>query len=187
MQGRRIALAQSGGQFQSFLWLADHFGLHRADFQFVGFTDEAADYAFSRGQADAIFRVRALGNPSIQKLVESGRVRFLLIEHAAAMNIKHPAFEPAVIPEAAYLGSPPVPPQDLATVAQQANSLPSLEDIWRDLLAILEGAGHHPDADKLSEESFNSFRSILQIVMDVTRERRAILAMASPAASVARR
>src|ERR1700733_12407431 len=46
LQGRRIALAQNGGQFQSFLHVADHFGLHQADFQFVGASDEAAEDAF---------------------------------------------------------------------------------------------------------------------------------------------
>jgi uncharacterized protein len=311
LRGERVALAESGGQFQSFLRVAEHFGLHQGDFRFVGSSDDAADDAFSRGQADAIFRVRALGNPSIQRLVQSGKVRFLPIEHAAAMKIKQPAFVPALIPEGAYLGNPPVPSQDLPTVAvhrtllaraganeaairaitgalmeqrqeimeevpqqmtevrlllaqvrrpepqaglgpplhpgaisfydkdkpsfllahadyvgliltvvlmaaswiwelkrwmqsqqknaadqysnravtlmgsaQEANSLASLENIWRELLEILAEAVHDLDADKLSEESFNSFRSILQIALDVTRDRRAILMSASHAASV---
>jgi hypothetical protein len=256
--------------------------------------------------------VRALGNPSILKLVQSGKVRFLPIEHAAAMKIEHPAFEPAAIPEGAYLGSPPVPAQDLATVAvhrtllagdganeaairaitavlmerrqeimqeipermtdlrlllaqvrrpdaqaglgpplhpgaisfydkdkpsflqanadyvgliltvvlmaaswvwelkrwmqgqqknaadrysnravelmesaRSASSIMTLEEIWRDLLAILAQAVHDLDADKLSEESFNSFRSILQIALDVTRDRRVILAFANRSVGVA--
>ncbi len=312
LRGRRIALAQSGGQFQSFLRVAEHFGLHQLDFQFVGTNDAAADNAFLNGQADAIFRVRALGDPSIQQLVQSGKVRFLPIEHAAAMRIKYPAFEPALIPEGAYLGNPPVPAQDLATVAvhrtmlardsanakairavtgvlmegrqemmqeipaqmtevrlllvqvrrpelqsglgpplhpgaisfydkdkpsfllahadyvgliltvglmagswiwelkrwmqrqqkdtadhyskrvvvlissvQEVSSLARLEDIWRELLAILAEAVHDLDADKLSEESFNSFRAILQIGIEVTRERRAVLVSANSTASVA--
>jgi uncharacterized protein len=106
-EGHRIALAQSGGQFQSFLRVAEHLGLHREDFQFVGATDNAADNAFLSGRADAIFRVRAIGDPSIQQLVHSGMVRFLPIEHAAAMKIKNPAFEATLIPEGAYLGNPP--------------------------------------------------------------------------------
>src|SRR5271156_5073529 len=42
LQGRRIALAQSGGQFQSFLRVVEHFGLGREDFHFVGADDQAA-------------------------------------------------------------------------------------------------------------------------------------------------
>jgi uncharacterized protein len=312
LQGRRIALAQSGGQFQSFLRVVEHFGLHQADFHFVGANDEAAADAFLNGRADAIFRVRAIGDPSIQQLVQSGKVRFLPIEHAAAMKIKYPAFEAALVPVGAYLGNPPVPAQDVPTVAvqrtllvrdsgnaaairaitgtlierrqeimqeippgmtevrlllvqvrrpepqaglgpalhpgalsfydkdkpsfllahadyvgliltvglmagswiwelkrwmqrqqknnadqyskrvvalitsvQNINSLPHLEETWNELLSILSQAVHDLDADKLSEESFNSFRVILQIGMEATRERRSILMSAIPTTQMA--
>jgi hypothetical protein len=52
------------------------------------------------------------------------------------------------------------------------------------LLAILAEAVDDLDADRLSEKSSNSFRSILQIAMDVTRDRRAILTSANRSASV---
>lgn len=312
LRGRRIALAHSGGQFRSFLRAAEHFDLQPSDFQFVGATDEAAADAFLKGQADAIFRVRAIGNPSIHQLVQSGKVRFLPIGQAAAMKIENPAFEPALIPEGAYFGNPPVPAQDLPTVAihrtlltrdsanatairavtevlmdrrqemmqeipaqmtevrlllvqvrrpepqvglgpplhpgaisfydkdrpsfllahadyvglmltvglmagswiwelkrwmqrQQKNtadeyrnrvvaliglvdkidSLDRLEDVWRDLLTVLKEAVHDLDADRMSEESFGSFRAILQIGMEVTRERRAMLTSANSTTSVA--
>ncbi|HZD49076.1 MAG TPA: TAXI family TRAP transporter solute-binding subunit [Silvibacterium sp.] len=301
LRGKRIALIQTGGQFQSFLRVAEHFGLHQSDFYFVGTTDASADEAFLNGNADAIFRVRAIGNPDIQKLVQSGRARFLPIGQAAAMKISHPAFEPAVIPEGAYLGNPSAPPQDLPTVAvhrtllardtanaaairaitevlidhrqeimreiparmtevrlllvqtrrpepqtgmepplhpgalsfyekdkpsfllahadvvgliftmglmigswiwqlkhwmqkkqknaadyysnrvvalisaaQKADSATELENIWNELLNILAEAVRDLDKDKLSEESFHSFRAILQIGMEVTRDRRVV-------------
>ena len=312
LQGRRIALAQSGGQFQSFLRVVEHFGLHQADFHFVGANDQAAADAFLNGRADAIFRVRAIGDPSIQQLVQSGKVRFLPIEHAAAMKIKYPAFAAALVPVGAYLGNPPVPAQDVPTVAvqrtllardsanaaairaitgtlierrqeimqeippamtevrlllvqvrrpepqaglgpalhpgalsfydkdkpsfllahadyvgliltvglmagswiwelkrwmqrqqknnadqyskrvvalitsvQNINSLPHLDETWNELLSILAQAVHDLDADKLSEESFNSFRVILQIGMEATRERRSILMSAIPTTQMA--
>jgi hypothetical protein len=302
LRGRRIALAQKGGQFQSFLRVAEHFGLQPQDFIFVGASDENADEAFLTGRADAVFRVRAIGNPSIHKLVQSGKVRFVPIAHAAAMKIKYPAFAPAQIPEGAYWGSPPVPAQDLPTVAihrsllardnadtgairaitevlmerrqemaeqippemtevrlllvqvhrpesqaafgppphagaisfydkdkpsfllahadyvgliltvvlmagswiwelkrwmqrkqkdtadrysnraialmnsvQQIDSTTSLDEVWTELLKLLTDAVHDLDNDKLSEESFQSFRAILQIAMDITKERRAVL------------
>jgi uncharacterized protein len=306
LRGRRIALAQSGGQFQSFLHVADHFGLHPGDFQFVGAGDRDADEAFVEGRADAIFRVRAIGDPSIEQLVQSGKVRFLPIEHAAAMKIRYPAFQSALIPVGAYLGNPPVPAQDFPTVStqrtllasdranaaairavtetlierrqemmeeipakmaevrlllvqtrrpqpqsglgsavhpgalsyydkdkpsfllahadyvgliltvglmagswiwelkrwmqrqqktiadqysnrvvaliggvQEVTSVAALDDTWRELLKILTEAVRDLDDDKLSEESFNSFRVILQIGMEVTKERRALLGTAS--------
>ena len=123
LQGRRIGLAQGGGQFQSFVRVVEHFGLHPSDFQFVGANDQAAADAFLNGGADALFRVRAIGDPSIEQLVHSGRVRFLPIAHAAAMKIKYPALEAALIPVGAYLGNPPVPAQDVSTVAVQRTLL----------------------------------------------------------------
>jgi TRAP transporter TAXI family solute receptor len=311
LRGMRIALARNGGQFQSFLQVAEHFDLHERDFHFIGSNDETADQAFLNGQADAVFRVRAIGNPSTQQLVRTNKVRFLPIEQAAAMKIEQPAFDPALIPEGAYQGNPPVPAQNLPTIAvhrtllardsanpdairaitgvlidrrqeilqeipahlaevrlllvqvrqpdshagfgpplhpgavnfydkdkpsflqtnadylgliftagcmvasriwqlnrwmqkqqknaadlyskrvvaliraaQEVNSIEPLDAIWRDLLAILADAVRDLDAEKISEESFHSFRSILQIGMDVTRERRAILSSSNAAASV---
>jgi uncharacterized protein len=306
LRGRRIALARSGGQFQSFLRVAEHFGLHEADFRFVGTSDQTSDEAFLNGQADAIFRVRAIGNPSIQQLVEANTIRFVPIEHAVAMKINHPAFNAAIVPEGAYLGHPPVPAEDLPTIAvhrtllardtvnapaiqaitgvlierqqelmqeiparltgvrlllaqvrrpeaptglgpplhpgalgfyekdkpsflqtnadfvgliittgfmvaswiwqlnrwmqkqqknaadlysnrvvalidaaQETNSIESLENIWRDLLSILAQAVRALDEERISEDSFHSLRAILQIGMDVTKERRAILSSCS--------
>ena len=308
LKRRRIGLAKSGGQFQSFLHVAGHFGLHEADFQFVGATDQDAGIAFLQGSADAIFKVRAIGDPSILQLVQSGRVRFLPIQHAAAMKIKYPAFQAAVIPVGAYSGNPAIPAQDFPTVSiqrtllasdranvaairavtesllerrqeimdeipakmtevrlllvqtrrplpqsglgpalhpgalsfydkdkpsfllahadyvgliltvglmagswiwelkrwmqrqqktnadqysnrvvalisevQEVNSAAPLDETWRELLKILTEAVRDLDADKLSEESFNSFRVILQIGMEVTKERRALLSSASAA------
>ena len=63
-------------------------------------------------------------------------------------------------------------------------SLAPLDETWRELLRILTEAVRDLDADKLSEESFNSFRVILQIGMEVTKERRALLSSTSNADSV---
>jgi hypothetical protein len=65
-RGRTIALPRRGGQFQSFLRVAEHLGLRESDFRFAGDDDVSAGPLFSDGRADAIFRVRALRNPSIQ-------------------------------------------------------------------------------------------------------------------------
>jgi len=117
LRGKRVALAQSGGQFRSFLSVAEHFGLKEPDFRFVGEDDRSADQALFDGKADAAFRVRALGNSSIQHLVRSGHVRLVEVGQAAAMRIRWIAFEPSLIPTGAYLGNPPIPERDLATVA----------------------------------------------------------------------
>jgi hypothetical protein len=116
LRGKTIALPPNGGQFQSFLRVAGHYGLAKSDFRFVGSDDSSADDAFADGRADAIFRVRALGNPSIRRLVQTGKFRFVQLDHAAAMKIDQPAFEPSAIPAGAYRGNPAVPDHDLPTV-----------------------------------------------------------------------
>jgi hypothetical protein len=58
-----------------------------------------------------------------------------------------------------------------------------LDETWRELLKILTEAVRDLDADKLSQESFNSFRAILQIGMEVTKERRALLSSMSNGAN----
>src|SRR5262245_47362135 len=68
LRGRRIALPQAGGQYQSFLSVAEHFGIGARDCTFVGADEDSSDRAFVSGEADAVFRVRALGNPAIVNL-----------------------------------------------------------------------------------------------------------------------
>src|SRR5262249_52319487 len=117
LAGKRIALPTRGGQFQSFLSVAEHFGLTRRDFEFLEDDDSGA--SFLAGGADALFRVRALGNPAVTKLARDGRVRLVPIDQAAAMRIRTPSFEPAVVPQGAYLGNPPIPEEDTPTVVVQ--------------------------------------------------------------------
>lgn len=125
LAGRTIGLPRTGGQFQTFLRIADHFGLHESDFRFTGATDAESDEAFIDSQADAVFRVRALGSPAIQKLVHSGQVRIVGIGQGAAMKIYQPAFDPAVIPIAAYRGNPAVPEEDLPSISVHRQLLAS--------------------------------------------------------------
>ncbi len=162
------------------------------------------------------------------------------------MKIRQPAFEPAVVPKGAYLGDPPVQPEDLPTVAVERTllarssadpsairaitsvllerrqevmteipaSMPEVRlllagvrklEQQAGLASVLHGGAEsfynkdkpsfllahadyvgllvtvalmigswlwELDADRLSEESFHSFRAILQIALDVVKEKR---------------
>jgi hypothetical protein len=141
LKGKRIGLPQTGGQFRSFLQVANHYGLQKEDFQFIGANDEDAEQAFRQNRVDAVFRVRALGNKSILELVQKHQGRLLPIEQAAAMRIKYPAFEPTTIPQGAYKGSlPSVPANSLPTVALQRTLLANErvdKSIIQEITAIL--------------------------------------------------
>jgi hypothetical protein len=71
----------------------------------------------------------------------------------------------------------------LISGVQEANSLAPLDQSWRELLKILTEAVNDLDADRLSEESFHSVRAILEIGMEVTKERRALLISANSVTS----
>ncbi len=120
LAGHKIALPPPGaGQYDSFWFLADHYGLTASDFEALTMTPEAANFALAAGAADAAFRVRAPGNRSIQSLIESGPMRLIAIDQAAAMRLKQPAIELGTIPKGSYQGYPPLPESDLPTAAVQ--------------------------------------------------------------------
>jgi uncharacterized protein len=140
LQGKRIALPRSGGQYNSFLAVAQHHGLGPDDFIFVGDTEKASDAAFIAGQADAIFRVRAVGNPNISKLLQGGKANFIPVEQAAALKLKFPALETSMIPRGAYQGSPSIPANDLDTVAVPRVLIANAdldEEVARNITSIL--------------------------------------------------
>ncbi len=132
----RIGLPSKGGQFRSFIEIANHYGLQISDFNFVGSNEREADDAFRQGQAEVVFRVRALGNKYISELIQTYQGRLLPIDQAAAMKIKYPAFQPAVIPRGAYRGNPAMPIVDLPTVAVQRVLL-AHRDTDKDLIQLV--------------------------------------------------
>lgn len=118
--GRRVAIAPRGsGQFETFWFLADHFGVGEDTLTALPMSPDAADFAMTMGQVDAVFRVRAVGNPSIQALVRDHPTRLVPIRQAGALAIKRPTVQPGNIPRGAYRGNPAMPEQDLPTVVSE--------------------------------------------------------------------
>lgn len=59
------------------------------------------------------------------------------------------------------------------------NPRAALEEIRGELLGILTAAVADLNSDRLSEESFDSFRTILQLGLEVVRDSRSVLETAS--------
>jgi uncharacterized protein len=155
LKGKTIALPQKGGQYQSFLEVAEHFGLKAGDFRFVGSSEEDSTAAFLSNNADAVWRVRALRYRPILELIQKNRARLVPIEQAAAMRLKHPTFEPSTIPLGSYQGSPPIPDRDLATVFVQRTLMANKnvdDEIIRKLTQVLLESKQEL-ADRLPTES----------------------------------
>ncbi|HEY9877805.1 MAG TPA: TAXI family TRAP transporter solute-binding subunit [Leptolyngbyaceae cyanobacterium] len=119
LAGKTILLQPNSGEFYSFLELASHYGLNIESFELAFASDQQADELFRQKQADALFRVRTLNNPYINRVVQQAEGQLLPIEQAEAMKIRHPALELASIPKGAYLGNPAVPPGNLPTITVQ--------------------------------------------------------------------
>jgi uncharacterized protein len=140
LKGKQIGLAPTSGQFQSFMEVANHYGLTAEDLQFVGTNPEQVSAAFRENRIDALFSARAPGSQAITEFVQKYQGQLLAIEQAEAMGIKYPTFEPAIVPQGAYQGNPSIPPKDLKTVAVEHLLLVNrnVEDwIVRDISRIL--------------------------------------------------
>jgi uncharacterized protein len=128
LAGRIITSQANSGEQQSLLAIAKHYGVNPEETAANGLNlqsipcqpplDNSFD-AFEQNQADAVFRVRTLGNAYVTRAVHNWQGQLLPISQAKAMQISNPAFEYAQIPRGAYQGNPPIPNQDLPTVAVQ--------------------------------------------------------------------
>ncbi|MEQ9354269.1 TAXI family TRAP transporter solute-binding subunit [Coleofasciculus chthonoplastes] len=118
LKGKRIGLPPEGdGQYLSFLFVAEHYGLKKTDFFGLAVSEKETDEAFRKNKVDAVFRVRPPGNKSILDLVQNRGGRLVPIEQAEAMKIKEPTLDADFIPKGTYQGSPAIPATDLPTVA----------------------------------------------------------------------
>jgi len=116
LPGRRIAIPpKSSGQYNSFWFLADHYGLQPEALNALPMAEEAANFAMEQGQVDAIFRVRAPGNKVIRKLIGDKQLHLVPITQSEALALRQPAIAPGVIPLGSYRGSPALPKINLPT------------------------------------------------------------------------
>lgn len=117
LRGKRIIMPpQQGGQIQSFYFLTEHYGLSKQDYQFVNVTSEYEITAFCRGDAQAVFHVRAIGHEKIRRLLTEcpqANPELIAIDQAGALRIKNPYIEESVIPKGAYRGEDPIPENDM--------------------------------------------------------------------------
>jgi TRAP transporter TAXI family solute receptor len=116
LRGHRVAIPPaSSAQNGSFWFLADHYGLQPEAFTALPMSAEAANFAMLQGQVDAVFRVRAPGNPRIRELIGDHTMEIVSINQSDALSLKQPALSSGIIPRGSYRGYPPLPAEDLPT------------------------------------------------------------------------
>ncbi|MEM1367778.1 MAG: TAXI family TRAP transporter solute-binding subunit [Cyanobacteria bacterium P01_H01_bin.15] len=120
--GKRIALMPRGSGSYALFWLMmSHYDLSEDDFEKTTPQDyKAAAQSLINREADALFYVGVLRNPTINELVNQEGIRIIPIYQGDALQLTIPATEKGIIPEGAYDGSDPLPPQDTPSVAVRA-------------------------------------------------------------------
>ncbi len=112
LRSKTVETPKGGGQRKSFENIANkHF---KINFNFIDSDPK---------NADAVFRVRVLGNEQIRKLIASGWKLVPIEQVNAIQQTKYPAYSPSIIPEGVYRGSPAAPEVDLETIAVQRTLL----------------------------------------------------------------
>lgn len=118
LKGKRIAISLGSDKANEFfLSVLKHYGIFPKDIDVQPLSTEESDAAFLSGKVDAVFRLRPPGNKRIQNLVQQGNARIIPIDQGPALNVKHPEFQPGMIPKGVYKGNTPIPEQDLPTVS----------------------------------------------------------------------
>ena len=116
--GRRIALPpEKSSAYESFWFVAAHYALEPKDIEAYPGTEATTDWLLINGDVDALFRVRAPGDESIDKLIRQADAQVIAIPQASALKLKRPALESGVIPKGSYKGRPTVPEDNIMTVA----------------------------------------------------------------------
>ena len=114
LRGLRIAIPpQDSGQNHVFWSLAEHYGLKPEDISALPMGAEAAYFALSTGQVDAVFTIRSPGNQTLRELFASGQFTLAPIAQGEALSLYQPALRAGTIPQGAYSGEPPIPPENL--------------------------------------------------------------------------
>ncbi|KST62937.1 TAXI family TRAP transporter solute-binding subunit [Mastigocoleus testarum] len=112
LRSKTVETPQGGGQRKSFENIANKH--YKINFNFIDSNPE---------KADAVFRVRVLGNEQIRKLIATGWRLVPIGQVNAIQQTKYPAYSPSTIPEGVYRGSPAAPEVDLETIAVQRTLL----------------------------------------------------------------
>jgi TRAP transporter TAXI family solute receptor len=116
LRGHRVAIPPtSSAQNSSFWFLAEHYRLRAEDFTALPMSAKAANFAMLQEQVDAVFRVRAPGNPRIRELIGDHTMEIVPIHQSDALALKQPALSSGTIPRGSYRGYPPLPAEDLPT------------------------------------------------------------------------
>jgi TRAP transporter TAXI family solute receptor len=116
--GKRIGLPSiNSSQYRSFWYIIDQYTVQPERFTTLPLGTEASFQALRSRKIDALFVMSAPGNRRLKWLADAAQIDILEIDQAAAMQVKRPALQPAILSKGTYSGTPALPARDIATVA----------------------------------------------------------------------
>lgn len=120
LNGKRVALPPMGsGEYKAFWFLMSHYGLKKSDIDVISGTEKTTEWVFMNGDVDALFRIRAPGNPALLKLITQTGAQLVPIRQASALQLMQPALHQDKMPMGSYRGDPPIPMENLPAVSIQ--------------------------------------------------------------------
>ncbi len=118
LEGKKMALPnRQSGQWESFWFVADHYGISLKDIINVPHFKKDIIEGLKNGDIDAIFSVRAPMNSMVENILDSGYATLLPIEQGEAISLKQPSLVIKKIPKGTYGGSPTIPKDDISTIS----------------------------------------------------------------------
>ncbi|BAU42270.1 TAXI family TRAP transporter solute-binding subunit [Leptolyngbya sp. O-77] len=121
LKGKRVAIPPVGsGSYAIFRHFQAHYNLQDSDFRPLPMTTSESYAALEAGQIDALFRVIALGSPSIRGLLQRTQAQLVPIDQAESMRLTLPVLEASEIPKGTYDGALPIPDKDIPAVGLRA-------------------------------------------------------------------
>jgi TRAP transporter TAXI family solute receptor len=118
LAGRRVGLGMPGsGIRQNANVLLPHYGVPPDG---VTDVDDPFGALTAGGDVDAALVTSGWMNPTLEKVLRSGKVELVGLADPEGLAARHPWLVPATIPRGLYSGDPPVPPAPVRTVAATA-------------------------------------------------------------------
>lgn len=121
LRGKRVAVPPRGsGSYAIFKHFQSHYNLQDSDFRPLPMTTAESYEKLEAGEIDALFRVIALGSPSVRGLLQRTQAQLVPIDQAESMRLTLPVLEASEIPKGTYDGALPIPGEDIPAVGLRA-------------------------------------------------------------------
>ncbi len=121
LRGQRVAIMPKGsGSYDLFWRLASHYQLGEQDFTPLLMSPQDAYMALRQGKVDALFRVMAMGNPTLSELLRETNSQLVPIDQVESLRLTQPYLEATTIPKGTYDGSRPIPAESLPMASVRA-------------------------------------------------------------------